>query len=88
MLKILKAVNKNGIDYILENGIELYEMDWNGEVYGHGVVNHKNVNHKNNEYIYKPVYRYEIDNINLNDLEENSDEWCRACEIIGFEEIY
>ena len=47
MLKILKAVNKNGIDYILENGVELYEMDWNGEVYGHGVVNHKNVNHKN-----------------------------------------
>lgn len=88
MLRILKTVNKNGIDYILENGVELYEIDWNGEVYGHGVVNRKNVNRKNNEYMYKPVYRYEIDNINLNDLEENSDEWCRAYEIIGFEQIY
>lgn len=39
MLKIEKNINSNGLDYILENGIELYEMDWNGELYENGMKN-------------------------------------------------
>lgn len=41
MLKIEKNINSNGLDYILENGIELYEMDWNGELYENGMKNRR-----------------------------------------------
>ena len=35
---------------------------------------------------YKPVYRFQLDNVDLNNLEENSDEWNYESEIVGFEE--
>lgn len=71
-------------DYELENGLLLFEEDWNGEIYSKG-FDPKNEKEINNEY--KPVYRYELDNINIDDLEENSDEWNKALEIVGFQEI-
>lgn len=73
----------NIVDYELENGILLYEMDWNTEVYTNGYDPEEE---KETNVSYKPVYRFEIDNIDINNLEENSDEWNTACEIIGFEE--
>lgn len=69
-------------DYELEDGTLLFEQDWNGEVYGNGWKDGKDTNCE-----YKPVYKFQIDNINLDDLEENSDAWNEAIEIIGFEEI-
>lgn len=72
------------VDYELENGVLLYEIDWNGEIYRNGF---DPINEKDTNKSYKPVYRFEIDNINLDELEENSDEWYRACEIIAFKEI-
>lgn len=67
-------------DFELEDGTLLFEQDWNGEIYRNGWKNEKDTNCE-----YKPVYKFEIDNINLDDLEENSDEWNNANEIVGFE---
>lgn len=67
-------------DFELEDGTLLFDQDWNGEIYRNGWKNEKNTNCE-----YKPVYKFEIDNINLDDLEENSDEWNSANEIVGFE---
>lgn len=69
-------------DYELEDGTLLFEQDWNGEIYRNGWKNEKNTNCE-----YQPVYRFQIDDINLDNLEENSNEWNKANEIVGFEEI-
>lgn len=69
-------------DYELEDGTLLFEEDWNGEIYGNGWKNEKDTNKE-----YKPVYRFQVDNIDLNNLKENSDEWLYKSEILGFEEI-
>lgn len=52
MLKI-KNTNENGSEYTLENGIQLFLTDWNGEVYnpGYDPIKKKNVNN-----LYFPVY--------------------------------
>lgn len=71
-------------DYILENGIALYGSDWNGELYKEGWdIKNRCVVKKE----YKPVYRFETDNIDINKLEENSDEWIKADEVVGFKEM-
>lgn len=67
-------------DYELEDGTLLFDVDWNGEIYRNGLKDEKDTNLE-----YKPVYRFQIDNINLDNLEENSDEWNKANEIVGFE---
>lgn len=69
-------------DYELEDGTLLFEEDWNGEIYGNGWKDGKDTNIE-----YKPVYRFQIDKVDLNNLEENSDEWLYEYEILGFEEI-
>lgn len=68
-------------DYELEDGTLLFEEDWNGELYRNGLKNEKDTNKE-----YKPVYRFQLDNVDLNNLEENSDEWNYESEIVGFEE--
>lgn len=67
-------------DYELEDGTLLFDVDWNEEIYKNGLKDEKDTNHE-----YKPVYRFQIDNINLDDLEENSEEYDKALEIIGFD---
>lgn len=69
-------------DFELEDGTLLFETDWNGELYRNGWKNDKDTN-----FEYKPVHKFEIDNINLDNLEENSDAWNEAMEIVGFEEV-
>ena len=69
-------------DFELEDGTLLFEQDWNGEIYINGLKDEKDTNCE-----YRPVYKFQIDNINLDDLEENSDAWNDANEIVGFEEI-
>lgn len=69
-------------DFELEDGTLLFETDWNGELYRNGWKNNKDTNCE-----YKPVYKFEIANINLSELEENSDAWNDAMEIVGFEEV-
>ena len=69
-------------DFELEDGTLLFAQDWNGELYRNGWREGKDTNCE-----YKPVYKFEIDNINLDDLEENSDDWNKAMESIGFEEM-
>jgi hypothetical protein len=79
MLKIKETNVKQAghtFDYLLDNGELLHESQWNGEVY--------TVGRGQNEKTYRPVYRFEAESINLDDLEENSDEWDAAVEIIGF----
>lgn len=86
---MLKIRNRNvehvssHADYELEDGTLLFEMDWNGEIYGNGWKDGKDTNCE-----YRPIYRFELENIDINSLEENSDEWLKAIEIVGFEEIY
>ena len=77
----VKKVNSYA-DYELEDGTLLFEQDWNGELYGNGLKKSKNTNCE-----YKPVYRYQIENIDIDNLEENSEEWNKAFEIVGFEEM-
>lgn len=71
-------------DYKLENGVLLFDEDWNGEIYRKG---YDLANEKNTVYQYKPVRRFELDKIDLDSIEENSTEWEYALEIIGFEEF-
>ena len=85
MLKIKEKIMKvSDVDFVLENGIELYKKDWNGDKYTEGFdgINKAELNH-----CYVPVYRFEIEGIDINVLEENSEEWLRAVEIVGFNEF-
>ena len=53
MLKIKENANKKyKVDYVLEDGTELYETDWNGEIYGNGWKDEKDTNRT-----YKPIYK-------------------------------
>ena len=52
-------------DYELEDGTLLFEEDWNGEIYRNGWKDEKDTNKE-----YKPVYRFQLDNVDLNNLEE------------------
>lgn len=76
-------INGHIVDYELENGVLLYSIDWNGELYGNG-FNPDNKENTNCEY--KPVYKYQLDNIDISEVEENSEEWYKLTEIVGFEE--
>lgn len=68
-------------DYRLENDILLFEKDWNGEVYKRG-LNLKNKQIINDEF--KPIYVFDVENVDISEIEENSNEWYRLTEIIGF----
>ena len=89
MVNMLKIIDKHVkyvssyADYKLENGVLLFGEDWNGEIYGNGFDEEKE---KITGFEYKPVYRFEVENIDISKIEENSDEWNFYTEIIGFEE--
>lgn len=84
MILVKKRNVSREIDYELENGIQLFAEDWNTEVYGNGW---NPVEGKNTGYEYRPVYRFDIEHKSLDEVEENSDEWDRLSEIVGFEEF-
>lgn len=78
MLKIVNKnikINNHIFDYELENGVLLHNTDWNGEIYHIG----------NTEY--KPIYNFEVNNIDIDKLVENTEQWYKATEIIGFDEL-
>lgn len=77
MLKI-KEMGYREIDYILENGIELYKCDWNTEIYRCG-YDRKNKRIIKSEF--KPIRRFEVEGI------EKLEEWEKAFEIVGFKEM-
>lgn len=39
LINYKKMVYRNGFDFILENDVELYSKDWNGQVYINGYKN-------------------------------------------------
>lgn len=82
MLNIISNNINKDIAYVLEDKTYLFCEDWNGENYRNGVKNGVNTNCK-----YKPVYKYQIENIDISKLEEKSDKWLNAVKIIGFEVI-
>lgn len=91
MYKIVGNLWNNLEFEIISDGKRFFILDgWNGEVYCKCTecLDSKGLDLKNpeKEYTFKPVYKYEVENINLNNLEENSDEYSKATEIIGFEE--
>lgn len=87
MLKVIKKFTKE-IDYILENDVELFADDWNGEKYTDGWYFDKNENiYKMTGLSYMPIYRWQEENIDISKLEENTNEWQKAIEIIAFEEF-
>ena len=71
-------------DYELESGLLLNSHDWNGEIYTRAYNPEKN-EYNNNSF--KPINRYEVDNIDISEIEENSTEWDKALEVLGFEEV-
>ncbi len=86
MIKVKNInVNFNGsiFDYELENGLLLHSSNWNTELYSEALDSKTGKIIKNE---YKPIYKYEEENIDISILEENSEEWNNALEIIGFEE--
>lgn len=70
-------------DYELENGLLLNFSDWNGEAYIRAFDKELN---QYNDTTFKAIYRFQEDKIDLDSLEENSPEWIKATEIVGFEE--
>lgn len=63
------------IDYVLENGVILAEFERYGVCYlktrtGEGYI---------------PVFRYQIEGTNIEELDESSCEWLKAMDIIGFD---
>lgn len=66
-MKIINLNREFGYDTaVIEDGSEIVLTGWNGESWNEG----------------RPVYRFEIDGIDLSTLEENSPEWDRAVEIV------
>ena len=61
-------------DYELENGDVLYKSDWNGICY----------HDSKTKETWTPIYRFQAEGINLDELEENSEKRAKAVEIIGF----
>lgn len=90
VVNMIKIINRNfkrvdsWVDYELENGILLYEEDWNGEIYRTGYDEKKE---KDSQYSYRPIFKYEIENLDICEIEENTDEWYDAMTVIGFEEF-
>lgn len=74
--------------YKLDDGRCVAMNDWNGEVYGDcwEVCGEQDMDVKQDGLVFKPVHRFEVENINLDQIEENSAEWERALEIINFKE--
>lgn len=80
-----------------QKSIEIYELNdgrrvamdgWNGEVYGDcwEVGGEYDTKVKKDGLVFKPVHRFEVENIDLDEIEENSDEWENALEIVDFME--
>ena len=80
-----------------ENSIEIYELndgrrvamnDWNGEEYSDcwETCGENDMKVKKDGLVFKPVYRFEVEDIDLDQIEENSDEWFKAVEVVDFEE--
>ena len=78
----------NDIELIKKDG-HIYALDgWNGEKYLScwecgGAYNMDAISES--DISIKPIYRYDIENINLNVVDENSDEWEYACEIVDYQ---
>ena len=71
-------VNGHQFDYQLENGDLLHDSEWNGERYI--------IEKDGKEIEYKPVYRFQLEGIDLDTLEDDSDEWQDATQIVGCED--
>lgn len=90
MTKMILIKNENvkydheRYDYELENGLLLNSHDWNGDAYIRAFDKNKG---SYNNSTFKPIHRYETDNIDISEIEENSKEWDKALEVLGFEEV-
>lgn len=64
------------------NYLAIVDSGWNGEKYDAWFAD------KNLKYISdvtaRPIHRWEVEGIDICSLEENSDEWDKAMELIGF----
>lgn len=68
-------------------GPDVYALDgWNGEAYLHcwKCTGKGLMDASEQEYEIRPVYRFEAEGIDLDNLEEGSNEWDHACEIVDF----
>ncbi|MCI9063293.1 MAG: hypothetical protein HFJ17_01635 [Clostridia bacterium] len=89
-INMLLIKNENGkhdherYDYELENGLLLFSNDWNGEAYIRALDSKTN---KWNNNSFKAVYRYDEEDVDISEVEENSVEWDRLVEVVGFEEV-
>lgn len=79
--KSVELVNIKGQVYAL--------YGWNGEVYGDCwlCIDQLTPAPEDKCYTIRPVHRFERDGIDINALEENSQEWDRAVEVVDYELI-
>lgn len=91
IIKIKEKIEKyeDGKEFILENGVSLYNQDWNGEKYLYGFDENKRIK-IDHEYI--PVYKFQLEGISIEKLEkyEELEEYKileKLNEIVGFEEF-
>lgn len=68
------------MDIIYIDGVKWFCTKWNGEFW-YDCWNTKN----NISWCIKPVYRWEQEEVtSLEDIEENSPEWERLCEVVDY----
>lgn len=74
--------------YYIE-GKRLVLNNWNGEIYYECFEVAKNLIDivGNKKYDVKPIYYFETEKINLDSLEENSEDWEKAIEIVDYKII-
>ena len=84
------------IDVVDVDGTVVALAGWQGEIYGNcweilDARIHENMYYGTEIYgtpgrrcTARPVYRFQVEDIDLDTVEENSDEWYRACEIVDY----
>lgn len=78
--------NSRNIDLVEVDGKVYALHGWNGEEY-RDCWECLGENHMDagENYCLRPIHRFEVEEIDLEELEENSPEWDRAVEIIDYE---
>lgn len=83
----------SSVDIIKMNDKYYCLSEWNGEQYNtcweienptYNGYGYNAVAIDGKEYRFVPVYRWQADNINLDELEEYGEEWDKAIEVVDF----
>lgn len=89
MKRLGKWWNSNSVEIVeMEDGRHIALDGWNGEQYTDcwQVGGENDMDIVKDGMTFKPVYRFQAEELDLDSIEEDSDEWDRAMEVVDFEE--